>query len=309
MKKIGKFIIYIIMSALIIALLFLMAGTNRFRIVAAYIANADEYTAQTATKEIMPCIEKVQTSDSYTKLVVGDSVCGQIFNGFQEYNEDFSLTGSNDAITIPGQYLLITEFLKSHPNATDVYLVTRSFSGNGFQYEPWAYQYLVIPFSEAGLLQNLDDETLNDMGDIFGDIFMIPRVIEEVDQNPILSKIYINSLDGNSYDNNNLTIQYLKKLIDVCDSNGVTFHMVHAPVAMSAEAYVSSERDNILNLISGTDLEAYVTAYYDSTIYYDDSVFSDGIHFNRELYNNDALAEVIRDMSDKIPELSTIKTS
>ena len=73
--------------------------------------------------EIKPYIVKAQFQDDSTKLIIGDSVCRQMFNGLQEYNSDFTIIGSNGAITMAGQYIMTKEYLDNHPNATDVFLI------------------------------------------------------------------------------------------------------------------------------------------------------------------------------------------
>lgn len=127
------------------------------------------------SKEIIPYIREVQKNSDYTKLVVGDSVCCQLFNSFQKYNKVYCAVGSNQAITMIGHYLFIREFLESHSEATDVYLVLCSMTGSGLDNGKLAYQYLVTPFSEAGLLQNVSDQTKEDLEYKYGEFFTRPK--------------------------------------------------------------------------------------------------------------------------------------
>ncbi len=78
-----------------------------------------------------------------------------MFRRLQKYNEDISIIGSNGAITLAGQYILAEEYLRNHPDATDLYLIllpeslTRTFDTS------YGYQYAVMSFAETGTLQLL----------------------------------------------------------------------------------------------------------------------------------------------------------
>ncbi len=58
-----------------------------------------------------------------------------------------------------GQYILVEEFLKHHPQATDVYLSVIEDSLITDYETGYGYQYGVMPFAETDTLKLLDPET------------------------------------------------------------------------------------------------------------------------------------------------------
>ena len=125
MKKFyGKVLLFILLEVVVLIGIDFLSMTDTFRMPLAYLTNSEEYvTTNVGAAEIIPYINKVQEQSDATKLLVGDSVCAQMYNGLQQYNEDVCIVGSNAAITLSGQYILIHQFLENHEQATDVYLI------------------------------------------------------------------------------------------------------------------------------------------------------------------------------------------
>lgn len=260
------------------------------------ITNSDAYD-DGPTQEIIPYIQKAQQkSNGYTKLIIGDSVCHQIFNGFQNENKDYATIGSNQAITIVGQYLLAQEFVRNHSDTTDVYLILTSMTGSGFSNAGYCYQYFVIPFSEMNVIEKIDPETKVGLSNIFGVFYTNRNFIELIDHSNICRKLYLNSLSDNGYADEAQSYLYLKKLVDLCNENGIELHLLHAPMEESTKSAVENEMNKEIGACQDSEILPYVKEYYDSVTFYPDSYFKDGIHFKDEYSSKKQLIYYIRNM-------------
>jgi len=122
MKKISKDIIaFIIPLIIIIVLIDIFSFTSIGNDILGRITYSTGYT-RSGSADVRTFIQKVREDNEATKLIVGDSVARQLFEGLQEENPDYCIATCNQALTFAGQYLLIDSFLENHPNTTDVYL-------------------------------------------------------------------------------------------------------------------------------------------------------------------------------------------
>ena len=118
------------------------------------ITNSAEYSRNAVNggpTEIVPAIERAQKESNHTKLVVGDSVSSCLFEGLRGINEEYLLLGTNQAIGISGQYLLAKQFIESHDNITDIYLVLVRASWEADFGMRYGYQYAVMPFVKTDI--------------------------------------------------------------------------------------------------------------------------------------------------------------
>ena len=304
MKKfVWKILTIILILTLMIFGIAISSAGDRYEKFWAKLSGSEDY-GRGPTEEILPYIVQARTEDKYTKLIIGDSVCHQIFHPFQKVNSTYDILGSNQAITIVGQYILAEEYLKSHTEASDVYLILTSATGTGFQNAGYCYQYFVIPFTQADAMNMVDYETKNDLLHLYGPICMNKEVINLVDHSSLNRKIILNTLPNNNYDNSKLSVRYLQKLIRICDEHKVKLHLLHAPMAESAIDSVKKEQKDMLALADGNEeLKGYLSNFYNQVLYYPDDEFGDGIHFGEKYSTQAKLTEVIGDFQ-KVGELT-----
>ena len=84
---------------LIIGLDLMSARNTDFSEFLGKLTNSSEYSryyGNTGTTEIIPIIEQVQQNDSHTKLIIGDSVCYQLFNDLQPANDEYCIAGTKN---------------------------------------------------------------------------------------------------------------------------------------------------------------------------------------------------------------------
>lgn len=307
MKKfIKKMVALCAIVVVFLIVLFVKSNSEPYRSILARITNAEEYDRESA-EEILPYIDQAKTGESkYTKLIIGDSVCHQIFNSFQKYNDVYNTLGSNQAITMAGQYLLAKEFIVSHSEVTDIILILRNLN-SGINLEGYTYQYFVIPFTEADLMNEIITRTKIDLEEIYGSFWMKPEVVSFVDYSPIAKKIYLNSLSVNNYDGMQLSFDYLSLIIDMCEQRDISFHLLHAPMPETTKTVMEEQFERVYAACTDEKLRPYIEQFYETVTYYPDEYFSDGIHFGIEYSDGENLKTYIMGLMDKNSDLADFK--
>lgn len=298
-----KGLLLIIIVCVLAGTAFLLSAKEPFRTILMYATNSEEYDNE-PSEEIISYIREVQENSDYTKLIVGDSVCHQLFISFQKYNEVYCTVGSNQAVTMIGHYLLIREFLESHPQTTDVYLVLSSVTGTGLDSGELAYQYLVIPFSETGLLQNVSEQTKEDLKYKYGEFFTKPEVIQFINHSPVAKKLYLNSYTNVEYDSIIMSFEYFGLIMKLCKERDINLYLLHSPMQESSREIMQQERERNLAACTSDSMRYYIERYYESIVYYPDSFFSDGVHFGPDYREEFQLAGYVRTMMEKEQTLS-----
>ena len=258
--------------------------------------------------EIIPYIEKVQTKDGTTKLLLGDSVCHQIFNGLQECNPEWTIVGSNGAVTMAGQYILAKEYLDAHPEATDVFLILLPESFSRTYDTLWGYQYVVMPFAETNTLNNLDADTIKTLKKTYGGIFLNPGIVKLIDRSAMNRKVYLNYIHDHSKDyvlKNyfELADQYVYKIYEMCNEKNVNFHLYPCPVADAKIDYNNS----LLNDFSQSKIYEINPDYMDMVYYFPVEEANDTTHFSGEYANQEHFNSIIRQMFEGLEILDMLK--
>lgn len=254
--------------------------------------NSEEYiTTNTGTGEICPYIEKARQNDNTTKLIIGDSVCRQLFQGLQEINPDFSIIACNASVTMSGQYILASEYLDNHPNTTDVFLIVIPVSLQQGYSTNWGYQYAVMPFVETDTINKLDEKTILDMKSVYGELFLRKDMVWAVDKSAINKKLYLNYLEkyGTPYNPNptlEIANRYVGEIYELCLERGVAFHLYPGPVCEIKCEQVEDMRTEFVV----SDLYHINPNYLDMIQYFPVDWSEDNIHFfgdyaSRDFFN------------------------
>lgn len=265
----------------------------------AKITASNEYI-HLGTSEINPYIAKVRTEDESTKLILGDSVGHQLFNGggedLQSYNQDICIVGSNGAITMEGQFLLAKEYLEHHEKATDIYLVVLPES-LGRKFEPaYGYQYAVMPFVQSRCLEGLDENTKEQIKEAYGPFALRSKFVELIDQSAVNEKLFLNYLKKyrKPYvvaDWMGLADQYVVKLVHLCEEKNVNFHLYPCPMSETKRA----SWETIKQEYDESELYRFFSEYMNQVCFYPEEQFGDGTHFVGEYNTRDYFDSVIRE--------------
>ena len=297
-KFYSKITIFLIILILFLGTIDYISMKDPWRKVFAKYTNSEEFiSVNVGASEIKPYIEKVRTKDDTTTLIIGDSVCKQMFDGLQQYNEDMCITGSNAAIAMTGQYILAKEYIENHPNATDVYMFLLPGSLRSTFDTQWGYQYTIMPFAETDTLKLLDANTIEAMESVYGKFFMKPSVVELIDKSAVNRKIYLNMLADSkegyqqktSYE---IADQYIKKIYDLCQENNMELHLYPGPVVESQR----TSTENMKEEYAKTWLYTKFPDYLDRVLFYPDEQARDGVHFGGEYasaeYYNEKIGKI-----------------
>jgi hypothetical protein len=308
-----RLIAFLLALAVLCAGILALSAVEPARSFLAALTGSEGYD-RSATLEIEPHIQAVQQQDSTTKLIVGDSVCAQVFNPFYLCNSDYSIQGSNRAITMAGQYLLIEQYLTFHPNAQQVYLVAGpELFASSFDTD-YGYQYAVVPFAEAGLLSHLDAQTHTEMESVYGGLFLRVRTATWVDWSPLGKKLYLNGLKAVSSPENGgtlnaLSLRMLRAMETLCTIHGVTFTLLPAPLADSESRRAASQALKDAFSADGLAEDPVVAAYFDAVHLSPASDFGeDGIHFDPAKCDIDYYTSVLNEIKTRTGLLDGLVT-
>lgn len=299
-KLIKKSLLLGVILLAIFAGFMVLSANSAYREKMAFWTISGEYPA--GEGEVENYIKSIQTTKAYTKLILGDSVCNQLLNGLQEVNEEYCIVGNNRGVTIAGQYLLLNEFFKTHENVTDVYLIVGLDALETNIDITYGYQYVVIPFSRIHALDNLNDETLDEMSHTFGSVFLNPYVAQTIGDSNVGRKLYLNYLKQRYAESNptagqygvlsEVTVTYLMKMQALCEEKGATLHLLPDPL-------VDTEYRHNQAALLETEFVSYgfdtcFPDYFRLIQYYPQEQFVDGVHFGPGYDTQDVYNEKIR---------------
>lgn len=287
----------IVMTAVMISDALSVYGPTKWGM--AILTDSTEYiSGNVGPDEIVPYIYRTLDPGESTRLILGDSVCHQMFEGLQQYNDAYAIIPSNGAITISGQYILAHEYLESTQDVTDIYLIVLPDSLIRSYDTTYGYQYAVMPFVLTDTLRLLDEDTIDIMKQTYGDIFLRYRVVKLIDPSGINRKIYLNILrnrtDGYEPEYRyELADKYLRKIDEECMARGVKFHLIPCPVAESRRQLM----EELKKEASGSEIIKIAPDFFDRIVYYPDEEAADRTHFSGKYANqmcyNDKIVKIL----------------
>lgn len=246
------------------------------------------------TEDIVHYIEQIKNQNNSTKLIVGDSVCNQLFNGLYALNEDFTIAGSNGAITMAGQYIMIKSYLDNHPKATDVFLIMLPDSLQRTFDTKLGYQYTVLPFIETDTLKYLDHNTIEAMSSTYGNIFMNSSIANLISKSGLNRKLYLNYISEQSgYIQNHpyeIAEQYLDKMVLLCQEKNVNFYL-YPSIVSDKNITVDYKKD----ISDSSSISKINPAYFESIYYFPSELSGDGTHLKVEYADRESLNQIIRE--------------
>lgn len=292
MKKflIKGFIFYTIIFSISVCFLLLSAKEPARSVIAGWTDSRDFM----GTSGMLPYFQRAREKDETTQLIIGDSICRQMFAGLEEYNPGMKNLATNAALMITGQYLLAEEYLQNHPDTTDIFLVMHPLTLIRTFDTEWSYRYSVMTFVETDTLQFLDENTIEAMESVYGAFFMKEKVVRLIEDSPVCRKLYLSRLNmtADEYEQSfpfEISDQYIRKLYELCEENGVELHLYSSPVA---EYY----RDQIAELseaYEGTWMSSRYPDYINDILYYPSEWAEDLSHFSGEYAERGRLNETI----------------
>lgn len=293
MKKLflkGFIFVSMIFSAVVVMIW--LSTSEPFRSLIASLTASEDFMAGSG---MLPYYERARETDGSTKLIIGDSIANQLFSALQESNPETDILTTNAALMITGQYLLAEEYLKNHPNATDIYLVMHPLSLTRTFDTEWSYRYAFMTYVETGTINSLDQNTLEAMEDVYGAIFMQKEIVNLIEDSPVCRKLCLSYISTHKEDyvqqsSFEITDQYIRKLYDLCMEYHVTLHVYPSPVSEYHKDLVLGLREEYQN----TWMSVQFSEYFDQILFYPEEWSEDMSHFSGEYTQREKLNEIIR---------------
>lgn len=281
MKKLfGKGFVFIaVIFTVCVSIVFLSTFEPCKGIIARWTAS-EEFMEE---NEMLPYFDRAREEDQTVRLILGDSICNQLFTRLRAYNPETSFLATNAAFMVTGQYVLLEEYLKCHPETTEVFLVmhpmplTRSFDVE------WSYRYGVMAYVEADVMDYLDENTIDIMAGIYGRVFLRKEAVRLVEDSPLIRKLYLSYIYINreSYVQSSpfeIADQYVKKMYDLCQEHGARLHLYSSPVS----EYFREAVETLAGSYGETWMSSVYPDYFNDILYYPSEWTSDMSHFGGE---------------------------
>lgn len=209
-------------------------------------------------------------------LILGDSVCQQLYPSQRSYPDAVSLS-CNQAVTMAGQYFLMRNYFESNVDALPervVLVCTPQCLQNNL--DQFTFQYFLKPFYSREYRPLYNDA-------LQARLKQIPHYrAARLPFVRISNYAFAYELEPDvPYDLvSPLSRSYLQEMSDLAASKGVSFTLRCPPVRESLQAWVDS-----LCVLAGENEEmdaALLAAYRDGVTAYPDNLFRDRYHFLRE---------------------------
>lgn len=269
----------------------LLSAREPFRPMLARLTNSQEFLEDSG---MLPYFEQAVESDGTTRLIIGDSICRQMFSPLEAYNPDKSVLATNAALMMPGQYLLAREYLRSHPDTTDVFLVMHPLTLTRTFDMEWGYRYAAMTYVETEGLPFLDQSTRDAMEEAYGSVFLTKGAVWMMEYSPVCRKIGLNYLQscrqpyaqGHPFEIADL---YVEKLFDLCREYGAELRLYASPVS----EYYREEMENLAEAYGETGMSRLFPDYMKNIWYFPQDWTEDQSHFSGEYASRERLNEII----------------
>ncbi len=287
MEPLPRFLLRIAAFCLTVLLLFggvlLLSAKEPLRTPLLVLTDSAGYVTSAAAEEVLPHIANVQAQDGATALIVGDSVCAQVFDPFSLCNTAYRIDGSNAAVTLAGYSVLVQQFLQNHPDAADVYLVVvpetfaRGFDGRH------GYQYVAVPFTLTGLLPAFSAAAREELHAAYGWL-MHPALARLTEASPLVKKLTLQAVarrvpEPPAGPLPPLSVDSLRYIQTLCDAHGADFHLLCAPLSDTDGR--SQTLAALEQAFRAQGLYEQYSAYFTNVYRYPAADFEpDGIHFS-----------------------------
>lgn len=272
-------------------------------------------------RDVYKAMKEAETAGPYQEVIISDSVGRQLFPTGRG-TKSLYLT-SNQAIAMVGQYIMIDKYFSRFPGKVkNMIAIFHPFSLTNNLDQVWTFNYFLLPFFSkendryfSPLIYSLMEKCkycyLYRME-------FIKKIIEKHLEN---FQVDFSTLDNHPFDFNGfkttdriylapVTIEYLKKMADLCRQNKIRFHLLCPPLS---ENYLS-DFSFIKIQIQENGLTDLFKEFFDKMIFLQKKAFKhDGIHYATHYHKRNRKA-IIRNMrinsidfpykhSEKLPPL------
>ena len=254
-------------------------------------------------EEVYGAIEIAETKNTYAEVIIGDSVCRQLFlPEYQEENEDVCYMGTNQLITACGNYILLEKYIANNPQTKKVYYFIRPQSLAKDMDERLFYPYFVIPFCQQENMKYMEEETKKLLVEKFGYTFVYNRYVKQLllsNKAPlnIYLKQYSNENESEANSMSEVSIVYLKRIVSLCNENDIELVMIATPLAGDENNY---DWNIFRKEIEKYGFENIMADYLNHIIYIPNEYFTDGVHLQSD-YVKENREKIIKEIFGTFP--------
>lgn len=286
-----KYLVYMLILTIIIDGIVYCSMKGPFKTMLVSVTSSDNYTDEDVLTDL---IERADSSNDNTILIIGDSIANQLFRGLDSESDSVDVLTSNAAFMITGQYVVLKHYIDNHPECKDVYLIMHPLSlSRNFDYE-WSYKYSATVLAKNHCLEDLEPSTVNTMHDMYGYIPLTEPFIYMIQESPICRKLWLNYMNMNREikplnSTFELADTYVKKMYEICNSEGVTLHLLSTPISMGHKEMIENISNDYAESWMGSIFPDYIKDIY----YYDNIMTEDLSHFSGVYADREHLDEMI----------------
>jgi len=236
------------------------------------------FTKKLSWHQVYERILKSKSSMECDTLVIGDSVGNQLCNFYWTDNY-LATTGS---ITAAGYYILASNAIQRNDILQCIMLVSYPTALGWYFENKKTYNGFVKPFFTFDNLKHLDELVMKKMMQKPFGLAMISYGMKIL---PFNDLDYSKKMDWDKL--SDISIHYLKKIKNLCDSNGIEFYLI-SPYVSESQYKKTNGFSDIKVQVSDLGLEDIFNGYFENMKIIDDKYYVDHIHYNKE-YMEDSL--------------------
>jgi hypothetical protein len=243
----------------------------------------DEYKSK-VTPGVYESIQKCREGNINSQTIIfTDSAGAQLYNVNDSTSNGFFVINGTRAYGLVGQYLLINELVRNHPDevkGNTIYLVTipSVFMDNLDQV--YTFNYFIKPFYNEQYIPYLEDKVKTHIESFpmqwASQLPLVKTTNWSVDYSNAKSFFKIDE-----YYISEFSLIYLNRLKELADEFGFEF-VIKAPFMRNDKKEVSQEK--MKQQIREHNLDDIFRHYFEDMKYIPDSVFVDRDHFDTEKY-------------------------
>jgi hypothetical protein len=251
------------------SIIFLTGLAILFSLKSIYLLHNDKYKDYVRAKAIYKAIEKSKRKKSGVKaLIIGDSVGFQLFNSAGYNDSIYSLT-TNQAISLTGQYILLTNFLSVNHDLKNVVMIYTPFAFKRDLNQQYTFQYFLKPFYRDEYKRFFSVAVENQVKQI--PFYQLCQFA------PVLTSDWSPDYDGADFSKqtnfiSELSNEYLSKIVALCHEHGVKLVILPTPTRISKEAEVKMYETTV------NFPEYNFRDYFSRVTFIPDSLFLDDVH-------------------------------
>ncbi len=245
-----------------------------------YLLYSKKYQRTVAGTEIYTSISLSKKKNNAKRLVLGESVARQMFFKYED-NDTINSLACNQAISMVGQFILLTNYIGVGNHIDVVYLVYNPFSFVNNLDQAYTFHYFLKPFFKSENYHLFTENVIKQIQKIpYYFLCREPAILTSnwtpnfAIRDDFLSPLITKDSIGYSF-LSPITIEYLNKIKVLSIKEKFKFYILPTPTKLSNLRFVEQiNKDEIKN----AGFEDEFSYYFKNIIYINDTNFIDFVH-------------------------------